>query len=460
MDRILSFDSGTTNTKVFIYYLNGTLINSASRRIGITFPYPLFAEQNCDDWVGALTRAIMKIEQKKNISGISGSFQGGTFVLLDQHLSPLRPAITWLDNRARDIAKNFVAKFGKKFFYNKTGYVPGGWSCIALLRWLKENEPDVFNKTARISFVADYINYFLTGNFVLDHTNAAITTLYNIKRRCWDDELIELAGINKQMLPEIVDATSVIGKLKKSFAGGSGLKEGIVVLAGGHDQYCASLGAGAAGKGKILVSCGTAWVLLVTTCEIVFDRLMQFAPGPHVVPGVYGLMAALSNGGVVYAWGKNILPKHEVHFNKPSGVIVVPDFNTANGAICNLSLSTKPREILQAIIESLCYQVRENLERIEKFLPHGEKIDQLVMIGGASRNIHVANFLATITKKQIFLPEIKEAAGFGAMNLFNLYHKCKINLSGVTIDGKKNLYHDYDEMYRRYIALRKTLLNG
>ncbi|MGC8805173.1 MAG: xylulokinase, partial [Candidatus Ratteibacteria bacterium] len=349
MDRILSFDSGTTNTKVFIYYLNGALINSASRRVDITFPYPLFAEQNCDDWVDALIRAIMKIEKKKNISGISGSFQGGTFVLLDQHLSPLRPAITWLDNRARDIAKNFVSKFGKKFFYNKTGYVPGGWSCITLLRWLKENEPDVFNKTARISFVADYINYFLTGNFVLDHTNAAITTLYNIKKRCWDDDLIELAGINKRMLPEIVDATSVIGKLRKSFARRSELKEGIVVLAGGHDQYCASLGAGAAKIGKILVSCGTAWVLLITTQDIVFDRLMQFAPGPHVVPGVYGLMAALSNGGVIYAWGKNILRKHQVYFNKPSDVIVLPDFNAARGAICNLSLSTKPLKILQAI---------------------------------------------------------------------------------------------------------------
>ncbi|HXK44552.1 MAG TPA: FGGY-family carbohydrate kinase, partial [bacterium] len=306
MDRILSFDSGTTNTKVFVYSQNGVLVNSSSRQIDITFPYPLFAEQNCEDWVSALTRAITKIADKKNISGISGSFQGGTFVLLDKHLLPLRPAITWLDNRGRDISKNFVARFGRKFFYNKTGFVPGGWSCVALIRWLKENEPDVFNKVARISFVADYINYFLTGNFVLDHTNAAITTLYNIKKRQWDDEIIGLAGINKNMLPEIVDAPNIIGKLKKSFAEDTGLKEGISVLAGGHDQYCASLGAGAAEKGKILVSCGTAWVLLAATRDIVFDRLMQFAPGPHVVPGIHGLMAALSNGGIVYAWGKNI----------------------------------------------------------------------------------------------------------------------------------------------------------
>ncbi len=451
----MCFDSGTTNTKVFLYSMDGKILQSASIKTGISFSGSLFVEQDCNDWVAAITKGISKLKQKSSVIGVSGSFQGGTFVLLDKNLLPLRPAITWLDNRAIHVAHDLVRNFGEDFFYKKTGYVPGGWSCVAILRWLKKNEPEIFRKTARISFVADYVNHFLTGNFVLDHTSAAITNLYNLKKRQWDSELLEIAGISNQMLPEIVEADTVTGNLKENVAGSTGLKSGIPVLAGGHDQYCASLGAGAAEKGKILVSCGTAWVLLVTTESIVFDDNRQLSPGPHLKQNIYGLMAAISNGGVVYEWGQKTFRQKFLPSDKPSGIIVIPEFNIGRGSICGLSLSTKASEIMQAIVESLCFQVRERLEKTEKILPEGEKINHIVMIGGAAKNSFLSQLLANITGKSVFVPEINEAAGAGAMKLFWRSFSLRESLSGNLFQADENLLQCYTEMYERYSELKK-----
>ncbi len=456
MEKILSFDSGTTNTKVFVCSTDGAVLRSVSTKICTSFPRPLFVEQDSSLWINALKNGIARIGNKKQITGVSGSFQGGTFVLLDRNGSPLMPAITWLDNRAKDIAKLIVRRYGKEFFYRKTGYVPGGWSCLALLLWLKKYRPEYFRKTARISFVADYINHYLTGNFVLDHTSAAITTLYNIKKGTWDEEILEIAGIKKQMLPEIIEAENTAGRLKDDTAAENGLKGGIPVLAGAHDQYCASLGAGADARGRVLVSCGTAWVLLASVRRIVFDPLRQFSPGPHVRAGLYGLMAAISNGGIVYAWGKNLLSRDASSFDKPSDLIVIPEFTSARGIIAGLSLSTGPDDILQAIVESLCFQVREKLERIEKVLGQDEKIRYVVMIGGAAGQRHLGQLLADITGKCVFVPEINEAAGYGAMKLFRSVGQKFLN-KGNYFRCRKNLYAAYTRNFKEYLALKKSV---
>ncbi|MCX7704856.1 MAG: FGGY-family carbohydrate kinase [bacterium] len=456
MEKFLCLDSGTTNTKVFLFSENGKLLRRVSVKTGISFPEPLFAEQNCYDWITAIKTGITRIGMNSSISGISGSFQGGTFVLLDKNLQPLRPAITWLDNRAKIVAEKLVKEFGKDFFYTRTGYVPGGWSCVAILKWLKENEPEIFKKIARISFVADYINYFLAGNFTMDYTSAAITTLYNIRKGQWDDDLLNLAGVKRQMLPDLTQANMPIGVLKRDVSRLTGLKSGIPILAGGHDQYCASFGAGASEKGEALVSCGTAWVLLVTTGKLVFDPERQLAPGPHLCSGMYGLMAAMSNGGVIYSWGKQNLIQKPVTFKKPSGIIVIPEFNTGNGMIYGLSLSTKSSELLKAIVESLCFQVREKLEKVENVLPEKEKINKIIMIGGAARDFSLAKLIATVCEKPVFVPEIKESAGLGAMRLF--VSPSKFNkIQGRLFNPQKCLTPLYLQLYGRYLKLKDKL---
>jgi len=457
MEKIISFDSGTTNTKVFLFSINGKLLKNFSTPTGISFPQPLFAEQNCNDWIGTIIRGIRNVGDS-SVRGISGSFQGGTFVLLDKHLKPLVPAITWLDNRSRDIASDFVKKYGEDFFYRKTGYVPRGWSCLFNLLWIKKFKPEVFRKIARISFVADYVNYFFTGNFALDHTSAAITTLYNLEKKQWDEELLEIAGIKKQMLGEIVQASDVIGRLKKDTTKTIGLEAGIPVFAGGHDQYCASLGAGAAKTNRILVSCGTAWVLLATTSKMVFDPQRQFCPGPHVKKNLYGLMYAISNGGIIYDWGRKIFSCEFDSFKEPSGIIIAPEFNTGNGAILNLNLSTNSHQILQAIVVCLCFQVRKCLERVEEILPSGEKMKKIVMIGGATRNPLVAKLLASITGRNVIVPEISEAAGFGAMKLTTSGEVSEENISAKLFSVNRRLHHKYQHLYHCYTGLKISIL--
>ncbi|HNS32791.1 MAG TPA: FGGY family carbohydrate kinase, partial [bacterium] len=165
---VISFDSGTTNTKVFLFDSNGEMIASASH------PTPTFhrgagiVEQNAEDWWESMRMASEKLYSTQrwapgDIEAIGISSQGGTFVPLGKDSVPLRPGITWLDNRGESEAERISKGRDSDFFYSKTGHYMRGWSPPAVIKWLAEKEASVIRDMKRISFVADYLNYRLTG---------------------------------------------------------------------------------------------------------------------------------------------------------------------------------------------------------------------------------------------------------------------------------------------------------
>ena len=483
MKKILVIDSGTTNTKVFVYTINVVLKEEKSCPTKISFPKSGWVEQNAEDWFSSAVSGIKELKSKKEIECISGSFQGGTFVLLDKRLKPLRPAITWLDNRGKDIAKKLEKKYGQDYFYKKTGHKLIGWAPVAVLKWIKKNEPEIWKKTVRISFVADYLNYKLTGNFFLDPTSAAMASLFNIRKMKWDEDLLKIAGIKKEMMPDIIQSNKSGGKLKKKVANLLGFPDNIPVFAGGHDQYCASLGAGAIGSGKALISCGTAWAFLLATEKIVYDTYRQLSPGPHLFEKWQGLMGAVGNGGVIFDWGlKNLHPclpvfprlsrRNEVkaeagrikergkgNFSgNPSDIIVLPNFTKGKGSILNLSLSTGSSDILFAISETLCFQTKEMVESAGKIFGK-EKIKELIMIGGGAKNTVVPQILANITDLKVQVPEVKEAAGRGAALLTIVKNNDLSELRKFSLSCKTKTYYPDKKFSQLYKSKYKTYLH-
>ena len=461
MEKILVIDSGTTNTKVFIYDRKLSLKEEASTPTEISFPQAGFVEQNAENWFGAVVKGVRKLKNKKGIEAISGSFQGATFVLLDKNLSPLRPAITWLDNRGEEFVPGFERRFGIHYFYKKTGHRILGWAPVVILKWIKKYQPEIWKKTARISFVSDYINFKLTGNFFLDPTSASMTTLFNIKKMEWDDELIEIAGIKKNMLPDVIKSYECGGKLKRDTADLLSLQSGIPVLAGGHDQYCASLGSGAFEKGKVLVSTGTAWAFLLKTDRIYYPDF-SLSPGPHLYPGTYGLMGAISNGGIIYSWFMENFGTEKINLEKrPSEIIVIPHFSEKKGGFFNLSLSTKPSEILLATIEVVGFQLREIFEKAEKVIEKN-RIKKIILIGGGAKNKITPQIVSDITKIMVEVPEIKEAAGRGAAILTLTEKDKKPSLSplkGEIFRPDRKISLLYNEKYRKYLSLKNRILS-
>lgn len=414
---ILVIDAGTTNIKVLIFDRKGNIIKQNAKKVKTHYPEEKWVEQKASDWWNCFVKGLEEIDYpKEKIEAISTSTQGGTFLPLDENLKPLRKSITWLDNRAERIAKSVEEKYGKNFFYHKTGHFISGWSPPAVILWLKKNEKETYKKMKRLSFVPDYINWKLTGNFFLDQTSAGMTFFYNIEKGKWDREIMGMCGIDENYLPEIVEAGKEGGKVKKEVAKMLGIKEGIPVISGGHDQYCACYGAGVKKEGDCLLSCGTAWALLVVSNKLIFKENTEWRPGRFLKDEKFGLMAAISNGGCVIDWvRKNFKLKKQINLKevKNCSVSVNTLFNQGKGEIKKLSLSTTPEEIYFATLKSLVNQVNNHIEKLKK----NPEVKKFFLVGGGTKEKMLPDLVKEITGINVIIPEITESAAKGAFLL-------------------------------------------
>ncbi len=417
----LVFDSGTTNTKAFLFDGEARLIASASHPTATLWPRPGWVEQRAETWWDAAVKAARTLRRStprwsgNKISAIGISSQGGTFAPLNRNLKPLRPGITWLDHRSAAFAAGLVKRYGSGFLYRKSGRRMAGWAPPAAVLWMKETEPPLYAGISRLSFVADYLNFKLTGRFFLDPTSAQMTCFYNLRKDDWDDEVLEISGLKRAALPDLVNAYETGGTVTREAAKLLDIRPGTPVVAGGHDQYCASLGTGATGEGDCLLSCGTAWALLVSCRKLVFDEKSAWAPGRHLRENTFGLMGAIGNGGVILDWvRKNIrIPPHRGlprQGGGEAGVKMTPFFSQSKGTIENLSLATTGADIYRAALEAVIGEVRNYLEQLKGRIP----VRRFVLAGGGVREPQLVPMLKKITGKQVVVPEIREAAARGA----------------------------------------------
>ncbi|MCM8760187.1 MAG: FGGY family carbohydrate kinase [Candidatus Omnitrophica bacterium] len=422
---VLVFDSGTTNTKAFLFDEKGEILAFASHPTNVIHPAVGMVEQKANFWWEAVIKATKKIQmspywKKNKISALSVSSQGGTFVLLDKNSSPLRPGITWLDSRGESISRYLNKKYGKEYFFKKTGHYLGNWSPPCVYLYLKKKEPSVISQMRKLSFVSDYLNFKLTGRFFLDPTAAQMSCFYNIVKGTWDKDILEIAGVKEENLPLVIGSYRIGGEVSEEASKILDIPEGIPVFGGGHDQYCASLGAGAVRKGDCLLSCGTAWALLVVTEGPVFIPGSGWLPGRYLIDKHFGLMYAIGNGGVVLDWIRKNIKTRMV--SRDEKVEVIPHFTENKGIIRNIGLSTTGYDILNAGIKALVFQVKNALEIISKI-----GIKRILMVGGGTKEKMLPELIEKYTGIKVIVPEVREAAGKGAF----LLTKGKEGLDGI-----------------------------
>jgi len=414
---ILVIDAGTTNMKVLIFDRKGNILKHHSKKVKTYYPENGWVEQKANDWWKGIVNALKEIDyEKEKIECITTSTQGGTFVPLDENLKTLRNSITWLDNRAEKTAIKMAKIYGKNYFYFRTGHFLSGWSPPAIILWLEKNEKEIYRNMKRISFVPDYLNYRLAGKFFLDQTSAGMTLFYNIKKGIWDKEIMNICGIDESFLPEIVPAGKTGGKLKKEAAETLGLKEGIPVISGGHDQYCACYGAGVRKQGDCLLSCGTAWALLVVSNKLIYKENTEWRPGRFLKGDKFGLMAAISNGGCVIDWvRKNFKVRKQINLEETETISISVNtlFNQGKGEIKNLSLSTTPEEIYFATLTSLVNHVKVYINALKR----KPEVKKLFIVGGGVKEKILPELVERITGIKVTKPEIIEAAARGAFLL-------------------------------------------
>lgn len=425
---VIGIDIGTTCAKALLADDEGNIFGVGSSN------YPLIShgckiEQRAEDWISGAVSAVREVLRERDASQVAGialSTQGASTVAIDKQGKYIGSALTWMDMRAEKEAEEIAEELGGDYIYRTSGWKMSASLDAAKQRYMKKDK--TFAKATKFLSTLEVMNCFLTGRAVIDPTNAAIRQLYNVEENCWDERLLRAAHTSTEELPEVLPTGAKVGVLTKEAACAMGLQEGIPVFNGAHDQYCASIGAGAVHEGDMLLSAGTTWVLMGIGKKPLFTE-SYIAPGKHPVEGLYGAIASLVCSGASLQWFKNeFLPEDFLKMNEEAKVrrekckelFFYPYLAGANypiwkqkakGAFTGLSLEHDRFDFARAIMEGVAFGVRR---AVTDFQNNGCEIQQIIMMGGASKSPLWCQMIASITHTPILRLNQADICAVGA----------------------------------------------
>lgn len=436
MEVLVGLDVGTTAIKALAFTGTGRVVASSTRPLALLATRPGWIEQDPEAiWqstAAACKLLVSQLPAGATIRGISISTQGGTTIPVGADGMPTHAAFSWMDERAQAEALAAEQQLGKKWVYRTTGWTLYDGLPLNHIAWFGKHCPDAFSRTDRFCFVSDFILYRLCGEYVMDPSNASITQLYRLESGEWDEQLCAQAGIRSAQLSPVLPSGQVIGQITRQAGEQTGLPEGVSVVNGAHDQYCAATGTGVTQAGPTLLSCGTAWVALLIphSLEQALDAGLQVSR--HAVSGLWGGLASLGGVGSTVEWligqywpemsgraeGYQAFTRAAAQSEAGAGGLVFHPLtgghkevgDLANRGIVGLTLHHTRGDLARALMEGIALELRWLLEDMECCI----QVDRLKMIGGAAHSLLWPQIVADITRRPVELFENHEAASLGA----------------------------------------------
>ena len=304
MKYLLGIDFGGGASKATLLSADGIIVAEHSVEYPTLHPNSGYCEQNPDDWYKALcedTRALIAKSgiDAADILAVALDSATHTAVLCDKNANPLRSAIHWTDTRSMKCAEA-LRETDENYIVKKTFSKPGTIWTLPQIVWVRENEPEVFEKIGMVFFEKDYLRYKLTDVYCTDYIEAQGSMLFDNEAMVWDDRLCEIAGIDKEILPPIVKPTDVIGKVTAVAAEMTGLKEGTPVIGGTTDTVMEVFASGAVEEGNMTVKLATAGrICVITDRSYPHPYLINYA---HIVDGLWYPGTATKAAASSYRW--------------------------------------------------------------------------------------------------------------------------------------------------------------
>ena len=257
----IGIDLGTSSVKLLLMDEAGKILNIVSREYPLSFPHPGWSEQDPADWLRETLegiRELVKDHDKSKVAGIGCGGQMHGLVALDKDDNVLRPAILWNDGRTEKQTAWLNEEIGKDKLSEYTANIAFAGFTAPKLLWMRENEPDLFERISKIMLPKDYINYMLTGVHCTDVSDASGMLLFDVKNKCWSEEMLKICGIRKDQMAAIYESSDKVGTLKPEIASSLGLSDSVIVCAGAGDNAAAAVGTGTVGDGACNISLGTS----------------------------------------------------------------------------------------------------------------------------------------------------------------------------------------------------------
>ena len=447
MERfILAIDQGTTSSRAILFDHAGAIRASAQREFTQHFPQPGWVEHDAAEiWstqAGVMTEALAKAGiDFKQVAAIGITNQRETTLIWDRTTGkPIHHAIVWQDRRTSDLCDRMKAGGLEKTIQEKTGLVIDAYFSGTKAQWLLENVKGARAAADAGKLAFGTIDSWLIWNLtdrklhVTDATNASRTMLFNIHTQDWDDELLNIFGVPRSMLPEVKDCSTIYGETS------AGVFNATVPIAGiAGDQQAALFGQMCLQPGMLKHTYGTGGFMVLTTGEKAIpskNNLLTTVAWRMNGKVTYALEGSIFIAGAVVQWlrdGLGIIrsssdvEKLAASVPDNGGVYFVPAFvglgaphwdQSARGAILGLTRGTNARHIARAALESIAYQTMDVLTAMEA--DSGIKVKELRVDGGATVDDLLMQFQADVAGVPIVRPKIHETTALGAAYLAGL----------------------------------------
>ncbi len=444
-DAILGVDVGTSSTKAILFDLSGAEVAVANQSYPFLTPRPGWVEQDPEAVWQALLQVLRKVVARADgyrILALALAAQAGSVIPADRNGDPVYPMITWLDNRSQDIIRDWQADGTAAIIRQRSGWLVFPGLPLPSIGWLRRHRPDVHAAASRWLGVPDFLNHRLTGRFATDLSAGSELLMVDVQSGAWDEVLCAIGGVDPDMQAELGWAGRPIGAITPEVAALTGLAAGTPVIAGGNDQPCAGLGMGMTAPGKVMLSTGTAWVMM----SVVERPSLEAVPAWvnlyfHAVPQRWlGGQLVGGFGATVDWWLRQMWPAQEgqdplsdralyanldeaVRSSRPGShdllfLSLTGPSQVANavpgGGFIGMELAHTRADMCRAVLEGCAYEVRWALDELRTAGIPGE---ELWLAGGASRSPVWPQILADVSGAPIVIAGYASWAALGAAAL-------------------------------------------
>lgn len=494
-ELVVVIDAGTTGLRTMIFDTTGLELGRDYQEYQSYFPKPTWVEQNADDWWYAVCHTAKNVIKKTKINpvdcvGISVTNQRETIVPVDKMGRTLRKALVWQDRRTIEQCKRIEEEIGREEIYRITGLTIDPYFSASKILFIKEHEPSIFSKTYKFLLVHDFIEMKLSDQFITDWSNASRTMLFDIEKNAWSKKICEPLEIPSEKMPEPFPPGEQIGELSKKAASETGFEAGTPIISGAGDQQAAAMGLGVVTSGRVSCTTGTGTFLSAFLKRPLRDPQKRVLCSCHAVAGTWVMEASMFTTGSIYRWFRDQLSQQQKEKAKEkgidpyvlldeealqsplgsNGIMMIPHFAGAGaphwnpysrGVIAGLALGNTRNDLIRAIMESICFEIRKNIEVMRSLkIP----VDEVRVTGGMTRSSLFNQIQADIYGLPTLISSTEEATALGtAMLVLKGAKICKtceeVAERVVKISDMKTPNSQNHEKYNKLFELSNKLYN-
>ena len=443
----IGIDAGTTGTTVAIYDETGNELATGYHEYACSYPRAGWVEQDFDDvWNGicvasrqAIARAALPASAYKSV-GFSS--QRGTFGLLNWSRQPLAPSIVWNDGRAQAYEAKFAAELPARDYQSHTGMPLASAWAAAKIAWLRDNRPDLFERTRWVVNGQEYFLHLLgADDWSTDPASLTLNGMMDIRKLDWSDKVLSMCGLSRTMVPPVGKTATQAGVVSREASAATGIPAGTPICRGAGDQQCAAIGAGVIKQGMAEFTVGTSAVMVAhvdSVDRVTGDKLFL---GGHGVPGMWDLEGAAFAAGVCLRWWRDILGLPEqsqaereqrspyavmvdLAMKSPAGAKgliyhpfmqgqVTPYYDVAaKGGYLGLRLDHDRADIVRAVLEGVSNEMRMIVDTFQSGMKGG--VTEFRLTGGGTKSPGFVQIMSNIIGLPAGVPKVRECTVLGA----------------------------------------------